>query len=156
MRSWRFSTIARSFLAPVVLIGAAAFLFPAALAAQTSPEAAATAFYKWYLHELNAQRSPEPGSAKVNAAVSARLRRWFKSTEGREWDADYFIDAQDWDPKWEGHIQTSPAAISGNTAEFRITLGPRVKSVNSMSPHTLRLKMVKEGRSWKIDRVNDH
>ena len=90
----------------------------------------------------------------MNGVVSARLRRWFKSKEGREWDADYIIDAQDWDPKWEGHIQTSPAVIDGNTAEFRMTLGPRVKATGGMSPHTLRMKMVKERGAWKIDRIN--
>jgi len=86
--------------------------------------------------------------------VSARLRRWFKSKEGREWDADYIIDAQDWDPKWEGHIQTSRAVIDGNAAEFRMTLGPRVKATGGMSPHTIRMKMVKERGAWKIDRIN--
>jgi hypothetical protein len=137
-----------------MLVGCAVFVIPETLVAQSAPEKAAVGFYKWYLHQLNAQRSPEYGSARVNAAVSARLRRWFKSKEGREWDADYIIDAQDWDPKWEGHIQTSPAVIDGNAAEFRVTLGPRVKVTGGMSPHTLRMKMVKERGAWKIDRIN--
>ena len=51
-------------------------------------------------------------------------------------------------------MKTSQAVINGNNADLRITLGPVVKAVNSMSPHTLRVKMVKEGGAWKIDRVN--
>ena len=124
--------------------------------AQSSPENTATAFYRWYLHELTAEHYPRPTTPKVNAAISNRLRRWFRSKEGREWDADYFIDAQDWDPKWETHIATSNAVIRGNNADLRVILGPVVKSTNSMSPHTLRIKMVKEGRTWKIDQINGH
>lgn len=139
-----------SILVTILLLGSIC------ASAQSTPEATLTAFYKWYLHELSLERYPRPTTPKVNAAISARLRRWFKSGEGREWDADYFIDAQDWDPKWETHIATSRAVISGNNADLRITLGPRVKAVNSMSPHTLRIKMVKENGGWKIDHVNGY
>jgi Protein of unknown function (DUF3828) len=124
--------------------------------AQSTPEQTVTAFYKWYVHELVAEKDPRNEKAKINAASSARLQRWFRSKQGREWDADYFIDAQDFDPKWETHISTSKAVIKGNTAELKITLGPVVKAVNSMSPHTLRIKMVKEGGVWKIDHVNGY
>src|SRR5262249_29797600 len=115
-----------------------------------------TAFYKWYVHELVAEKDPRNEKAKINAATSARLQRWFRSKQGREWDADYFIDAQDWDPKWETHISTSKAIIKGNNADLRITLDPVIKAVNSMSPHTLSIKMVKEGGIWKIDHVNGY
>jgi len=131
-------------------------LSTAATSAQTTPEQTLTTFYKWYLHELVSERNPEPTSAKVNAVISTRLRKWFKSKAGREWDADYFIDAQDWDPKWETHIKTTGAVIKGNNAELRVILGPEVKAVNSMSPHTLRIKMVKEQGGWKIDHINGY
>jgi len=124
--------------------------------AQTSPEATMTEFYKWYLHELSLERYPLSTTPKVHSAISTRLRSWFKSKEGREWDADYFIDAQDWDPKWETHIQTSKAIINGNQADVRVILGPQVKSPNSMSPHTLRIKLVKEQGGWKIDHINGY
>jgi len=125
-------------------------------AAQSSPEASLKAFYKWYLHELSLEHYPRPTTAHVNSAISARLRSWFRSKEGREWDADYFIDAQDWDPKWETHINTTKAIINGNKADVRVILGPQVKAVNSMSPHTLRIKMVKEKNGWKIDHINGY
>jgi len=131
-------------------------LLPAASNAQASPEQTLTTFYKWYLHEFSLEHNPRPTSSKVDGVVSSRLRKWFKSKEGREWDADYFIDAQDWDPKWETHIKTTTPVINGNTAEVRVILGPNVKAANSMSPHTLKIKMVKESGAWKIDHINGH
>jgi hypothetical protein len=138
-----------------VIIGILAVSAPTA-GAQSTPEQTVTAFYKWYLHQLALERYPRPATPKVNAAISTRLRAWFKSKEGREWDADYFIDAQDWDPKWETHIKTTDAVIKGNNADLRVILGPEVKAVNSMSPHTLRIKMVKEKGGWKIDHINGY
>ena len=131
-------------------------LLPAASCAQASPEQTLTTFYKWYLHEFSLEHTPRPTSSKVDAVVSSRLRKWFKSKEGREWDADYFIDAQDWDPKWETHIKTTTPVINGNIAEVRVILGPNVKAADSMSPHTLKIKMVKESGAWKIDHINGH
>jgi hypothetical protein len=123
---------------------------------QGSPEQIVTAFYKWYLHELSLEHNPRPTTPKVNAVISTRLRKWFKSKEGKEWDADYFIDAQDWDPKWETHIKTTTAVVRGNNADLRVILGPEVKAVDAMSPHTLRIKMVKESGGWKIDHINGY
>ena len=131
-------------------------MLPTTSQAQTSPDETLKTFYKWYLHELVSERYPKPTSPKVNAVISARLRNWFKSKAGREWDADYFIDAQDWDPKWETHIKTTDPVIKGNNAELRVILGPEVKAVDSMSPHTLRIKMVKEKGGWKIDHINGY
>lgn len=155
MRSSRSSVYLRAGALLFIAAGILAIM-PLKTAAQTSPEDALTAFYKWYLHELSLERYPRPTTPKVNAAISARLRKWFKSKEGREWDADYFIDAQDWDPKWETHIKTTTAVINGNNADVRVILGPQVKAVNSMSPHTLRIKMVKESGRWKIDHINGY
>ena len=156
MRSLR----SNKFFSSLAIVFASVFIslcvLPAETSAQSTPEATLTAFYKWYLHEFSLERNPRPTTPKVNAIVSTRLRSWFKSKEGREWDADYFIDAQDWDPKWETHIQTTKAVINGDKADVRVILGPRVKAVNSMSPHTLRIKMVKEKGTWKIDHINDY
>ena len=139
------------------VIAAGMFVFaPTAANAQVTPEATLTAFYKWYIHELVSERVPSRVSPKVNAVASSRLQRWFRTREGKSWDADYFIDAQDFDPKWETHIQTTNAVIKGNNADVRVILGPRVKAVDSMSPHTLRIKMVKERGGWKIDHINGY
>ena len=156
MKLSRFSIFIRlSYLA--VITGGLLMLSPAAASAQTSPEQTLKTFYKWYLHEMNADRFPRRTSPKVDAAASARLRRWFRTKEGREWDADYFVDAQDFDPKWENAISTSKAVVSGNTATVTVTLGSRAtKAAGGWDPHTLKIKMVKESGGWKIDHVNGY
>jgi hypothetical protein len=155
MRSARsnkiFSSFAIVFAATFILVCVA----PGKATAQTTPEATLTTFYKWYMHETSLEHILRPTTPKVNAILSTRLRKWFKSREVGEFDYDYFLDAQDWDPKWETHIATTKAVISGNKADVHVILGPRVKAVNSMSPHTLRIKMVKEKGEWKIDHVNE-
>ena len=145
-------------MASVLAVLAAGFIAaaPAVTNAQATPETTLTAFYKWYIHELVSERVPSRVSPKVTAAISSRLQRWFRTREGKSWDADYFIDAQDFDPKWETHIDVTKAAINGNNADVRVILGPRVKAVDSMSPHTLRIKMVKERGGWKIDHINGY
>src|SRR5690348_11339948 len=122
--------------------------------AQATPEAALKSFYKWYLGELTAERYPRPSSPKVQAAVSARLKRWFRSKEGREWDADYFINAQDFEKDWKSSIVVSDMKVRGNYAEMRLTLGPKANDPNSMGQRILKIKMVKEGGGWKIDHVD--
>ena len=155
MRSSRFSIFFRTVIL-LLFAGCILAFAPAVARAQATPEDTLKTFYKWYLHELSLEHYPRPATPKVSAAISTRLRTWFRSKAGREWDADYFIDAQDWDPKWETHIETTHAVINGNNADVRVILGPRVKAVNSMSPHTLRIKMVKEKGSWKIDHINGY
>jgi hypothetical protein len=124
--------------------------------AQASPEDALRSFYKWYLHEVVANHPPTRTSAKVSAASSARLRTWFRSRTGREWDADYFIDAQDYDDDWATNIAVSKASVSGNRADMTVTLGPKKSAANAIGQRELKIKMVKEAGGWKIDRVNGH
>jgi len=124
--------------------------------AQATPDGALKSFYKWYLGELNAERYPRPSSPKVQAAVSSRLKRWFKSKEGREWDADYFINAQDFEKDWQSSIVVSNVSIRGNNADMRLTLGPKNSDPNSMGQRVLKIKMVKEAGGWKIDHVDNY
>jgi hypothetical protein len=124
--------------------------------AQAAPEATLKSFYRWYLGELNAERYPRPSSPKVQAVASARLKRWFRSKEGREWDADYFINAQDFDKDWQSSIVVSNINIRGGNAEVRLTLGPKRKDPNSMGQRVLKIKMVKERGGWKIDHVDNY
>ena len=139
-----------------VLVLAGIVILPAAVRAQSSPEDTLRSFYKWYLHELNAERSPRWTSAKVSNVSSTRLRKWFQSKTGREWDADYFIDAQDLDKDWETNVAISKPAITGNRADVEVTLGPKTPAPNAIGQRVLKIKMVKESGGWKIDRVNGH
>jgi uncharacterized protein DUF3828 len=138
------------------LVLAGLVILPASVRAQGSPEDTLRNFYKWYLHELNADRSPRWTSAKVTSVSSARLRSWFRSKAGREWDADYFIDAQDFDKDWETNIAVSKAVISGSRADVAVTLGPKNPAPNAVGQQVLKIKMVKETGGWKIDHVNGH
>jgi hypothetical protein len=119
-----------------------------------SPEQMLKGFYAWYMHELNANRDPRTQKAKINSAVSSRLRTWFRSDEYKDWDADYFIDAQDFYPKWERGVSTSKARISGDKADINVTLSAPGRPTPGFGPHLLKVKMVREGGTWKIDRIN--
>src|SRR5512141_2548486 len=103
-----------------------------------TPEQRSTDFYRWYLHELNANRDPRKNWARINPAVSARLAKWMRSTVYKGWDADYFIDAQDFDPKWEKGVSTSKAVIRGNRADVEVTL---TGSESGMGTTVLRVKL---------------
>ena len=117
--------------------------------ANSSPAETSKSFYKWYLHELKAERSPADEKAKIRTFISARLYKWIGSKAYREYDADYFIDAQDFGEGWENNIQTSKVVVTGNTATLRVTLLDK----GSMGNQILDLKLLKEGGAWKIDRV---
>jgi hypothetical protein len=123
--------------------------------AQTSmtPEATVRRFYEWYLHALNQDEEPlEKHQAEMSKFVTQRLmtslNRALKRPEGI--DADFFIDAQDWDPTWEKNISVSIAGIQGTRATVSVTL----KGGESFGNRKLRVGLRKEGGVWKIDSVN--
>ena len=81
-----------------------------------TPEATVRAFYGWYLHSLNQSQDPlKKPQAELSKFVTQRLirslNRALKRPDGI--DADYFIDAQDWDEAWERNITTSKATLQG-------------------------------------------
>lgn len=140
----------------IFLMLAAALAVPVQAQVNATPEQTLKSFYRWYIHELSANREPRDQKAKINSAITVRLRKWFLTRTGREWDADYFIDAQDFDPKWENGITTSKAVINGNKADVKVVLSSPDSTASGFSPHTLRIKMVKESNVWKIDHVNGY
>src|SRR3954463_11962157 len=124
-------------------------------AAQTSMTAEATvhSFYEWYVHTLNQNEEPiEKHRAEMGKFVTQRLLnsidRVLKSPDGL--DADFFLDAQDWDKGWEKNITTTKAAIQGRRANLRVTL----KGGPGFGNHRLRVGLRKEGGAWKIDSIN--
>ena len=139
-----------------ILIACSLLILNGSALAQATPEDTLRSFYQWYLHATVTNNPPARSSAKVSAASSARLRTWFRSKTGREGDADYFIDAQDYDDDWATNILVSKARISGNRADLTVTLGPAKKSPNAIGQHVLKVKMVKESGGWKIDHVNGY
>jgi hypothetical protein len=129
-------------------------LLPAFAIGQTAaPEATAKAFYKWYVHELNAEKNPIDQKAKLRQYVSQRLYRWVGSKAYEEYGADYFIDAQDYAHDWEKNIDISAVSIKGTTASLRVTLRQPANGEMQAWNRILDLKLLKEGGAWKIDRI---
>src|SRR6476620_6881849 len=106
-----------SILFIVVLI-----CFSSVPAQTVTPEAATRDFYRWYIGELNADRFPiDKNRAAIRKRVSARLSRWLFSAAYREYGADYFLDAQDFDAEWAKTVTAAPAAVKGKTATVALT-----------------------------------
>jgi len=143
VRKAAFRGIWSALLCTVFIVAGAGL----ALGQAATPEQTVKTFYKWYVHKLNASDAKEPTKAQLRPYISARLAKWMTTKEYAEWDADYFIDAQDWGKKWEDNIAVSGVNVSGNSATLRVTLtDPELNQ-------TLDVKLLKEGGSWKIDRV---
>ena len=124
--------------------------------AEQSPEQTAKEFYKWYLTQLNSERYPiQQQKTQILKRVSRRLGKWLYSPEYEEYGADYFLSAQDWDKNWVKGITTSKALIKGNNATLRLTLAAPKGAETNFGRHTLAIKLIKEGNTWKIDRVNN-
>ncbi len=89
----------------------------------------------------------------MRSYTSRRLNRWLYSSAYREYGADYFFQAQDYDNDW-GRARVSNVRVRGNAARLSATLGsPQIKG-KTMGPRKLRLKMIKENGLWKIDTVD--
>ena len=89
-----------------------------AIAAQkaATPEQQAKTFYEWYVRELNREGSdPADDKSTLPKYVTKRLIKEIdRMRNAQEYDADYYISAQDTDESWR--VLTSKAAIIGNTA----------------------------------------
>ena len=130
------------------------FALPSAAQTARPPEQVAKEFYRWYFHELNASREPRRQRARIQASVSNRLSRWYFSPAYSEWGADYFINAQNYEQKWENVVTTTKATINGRRATLKVKL-PSVRG-SYFGSKTLSLLMIKEGNAWKIDRVDNY
>lgn len=120
-------------------------------AQSSSPESAATDFYKWYVRELNADRFPvQRQRTKIRSKVSRRLGRWLYSKDAEDFGADYFLSAQDWDAGWAKSVTAKKTGGRGNKAILRISFGPSENFGN----HQVDVTMVMEGGIWKIDTVD--
>jgi Protein of unknown function (DUF3828) len=126
-----------------------------ALAQPTAtPEGTVQRFYAWYLHALNQNQEPlEKHQTELSKYVTQRLmkslNRALKRPDGI--DADFFIDAQDFDEAWEKNISTSKAAIQGERATVNLTL----KGGPAFGNRKLKVGLRKESGVWKIDSVNN-
>ncbi len=124
--------------------------------AKPTPEQTAKNFYTWYLTELNAERYPiRQAKRQMLGKISTRLGRWIYSKSYEEYGADYFLDAQDWDQNWVNGIFTSKAVIKGKTATVKLTFNIPKGTYSGFGTRTLPIGLVKEGGTWRIDKVNN-
>jgi hypothetical protein len=128
--------------------------------AQTSmtPEETVRRFYELYLQSLNKQEQPlEKQRAELSKLVTQRLMKSYDRASKRDTgiNADFFIDAQDWDEAWEKNISVSKAQIQGTRATVTVALkGGTSGADNKTFDNTLKVGLRKEGGVWKIDTVN--
>jgi len=108
-------------------------------------------FYRWYIGNLKKHVEPrEERSTEMRQFVTARLiSQLGRRTGVEEPDADYFLDAQDYDDAWEDRISTARQPSHGEVAVVLVTLdGPEI-------PHQqLKVTLRREHSAWKIDRVS--
>lgn len=142
---------------PIGLLSVALLLAVAGFSygqANSGPAETSKAFYKWYLHEMNAERNPTDDKAKMRTFISDRLARWSNSKAYQDYGADYFIDAQDFGEGWEHNIGISKVVVLGSSATLRVTLvQPHSGNTPDFGNKILDLKLLKERGAWKIDRI---
>lgn len=117
------------------------------VSAQKTPESTIKSFYAWYIREISKNKFPlteQPNKMKQFITVSCYNQNKRAYDRG-EFDADYFISAQDFDEKWATNNKVSNLKIKGSTATANVNF--YAKSFN----HKLKLKLLKQQGVWKID-----
>ena len=118
-----------------------------------TPEQTTKIFYEWYLKELKREGgNPIDNKAMLAKYASKRLVKQINAwRDAEEYDADYFIDAQDFEDKWR--VTVSKSVVKGNTATLKVTLAaPKAKATDWKQ--NLSLKLIKKNGAWKIDKVS--
>ncbi|MEO3739276.1 DUF3828 domain-containing protein [Kosakonia sp. WA-90] len=134
----------------------AAYLPFASATTETDIQKNVTAFYAFYLHEINHDVSPdniikmEQMNKWVSATLLKRMDEIYTMPEQELLMADYFTYAQDAFPEWEKTINVSPASLDGQSMKLDVWLGQQ----NSEHAH-LQVWTRKENGNWKIWRVVD-
>ncbi|HLM61334.1 MAG TPA: DUF3828 domain-containing protein [Pyrinomonadaceae bacterium] len=120
--------------------------------AQTTPEQTVKTFYEWYVKELNREGgNPIDNKQMLAKYVSSRVIKQINAWRAaEEYDADYFINAQDFDESWR--VSTTKAVITGNTATLKVMLKSS-KPKNQGFSQNLVVKLIKANNAWKIDNV---
>jgi hypothetical protein len=122
-----------------------------AAAAQTSPETTIKNFYSWYVREISKNRFPlAEQPTKMKQFITVRCYNENKKAyDNNEFDADYFISAQDFDERWATNVKVSNIKINGNKATANVVLDGKGNFDSK-----LKLKLIKEKSVWKIDVID--
>jgi Protein of unknown function (DUF3828) len=143
------------FVALLILLAAVTLPF-ATPAAEPNKSSSATpgesirSFYRWYVTALVANRNPMEQRTELKRFATDRLLkqidRMQKGPDGL--DGDYFVDAQDFDPLWAKNISISAVQTNGGKCNAHVLLNGAKGMRKELIVH-----LVKEGGSWKIDKV---
>ena len=143
-----------TFALIVALFSTSAAIQPTAASSATdrSPEIVLREFYKWYIHTLSRNVDPlKAGQATMRKYVTLRfireMERNEKLPEGEGFDADYFLQTQEYDSVTDKKIVISRVAVKGPTGTAVVTFDdgyPKVK-----------VSLRQEGGAWKIDNVKN-
>lgn len=116
---------------------------------ESSPQKFTESFYKWYLTNINDENSVNYDNIKITQSTTAALQNdiniKIESPDGLE--SDYFLKTQDYEDDWAKFVKSEPVIENENAAEERIILG------NEPNMQELRVRLLKEGKCWKIDHV---
>ena len=120
----------------------------AAQTANSTPEVTIKNFYSWYVREISKNKFPlSEQPTKMKQFITVRCYNENKRAyDKNEFDADYFIAAQDYDEKWGTNVKITNVKIIGNKASASVILDGKGDFDSK-----LRLKLIKEKDVWKID-----
>jgi Protein of unknown function (DUF3828) len=132
----------------ISLLTAFAFLNINAQTGGSSPEATIKGFYKWYVTEISKNKFPlTEQPAKMKQFITVGCYKLYRNIyDKREFEADYFIAAQDWDEKWATNVKVSNLKINGNKAAASVMLDGKDDFDSK-----LKLKLIRQKGIWKID-----
>ncbi len=117
----------------------------------SSPEITIKSFYKWYVAQISKNKFPLIDSPKkLKQFVTVRCFNENKNVyDKNEFDADYFIAAQDFDEKWGTNVKVSNVVIKSMKATADVTLDGKGKMDSK-----LKLKLIQQNGTWKIDVID--
>lgn len=140
-----WTSTARLLIGAIILLG----IFTAR-AAERTPEQTIRDFYAWYVGQLDAGKDPfTDGRAALAGYVTKRLLKELEAKrKAGEMDADYFLNAQDFDSAWGKNAKVSAVQTKGESASAKVEL----KSAE-MGDQKLSVQLAQEAGAWKIDRV---
>lgn len=119
-----------------------------AILAQNTPETTIKGFYSWHVKEVSKDKFPlAEQPTKMKQFITTRCYNENKKAyDNNKFDADYFIQAQDFDNQWATNVKISNVRINRNRATANVILDGK-GSFDSK----LKLKLIKEKNVWKID-----
>jgi Protein of unknown function (DUF3828) len=132
----------------ISLLTAFAFLNVNAQTGGSSPETTIKGFYKWYIGEISKNKFPlTEQPAKMKQFITVGCYKLYRNIyDKKEFEADYFIAAQDWDEKWATNVKISNLKINANKATANVILDGKGDFDSK-----LKLKLIRQQGIWKID-----